>query len=57
MPKMITEAQEKLIRQLAEETGTTLYEIPKTQWGAAKKIDRLMRLKRNPRTNRWKKAL
>jgi hypothetical protein len=54
MPKLITEAQQKLIAELCQETQTTIYEQPKTQWEASRTIDKLMRLKRNPKTNLWR---
>jgi hypothetical protein len=55
MPKLITEAQQRLITELAEETGTTIYEHPKTQWEASRTIDKLMRQKRNSKTNLYLK--
>jgi hypothetical protein len=51
MMKPITEAQRRLIAELAEELGSTIYEYPKTQHGASVKIEKLMRQKRNARTN------
>ena len=51
MPKLMTEAQRRLIAELADELGSTIYEYPKTQHGASVHIDKLMRQKRNAKTN------
>jgi hypothetical protein len=55
--KPMTEAQKRLIAELAAELGSTIYEYPNTQHGASVKIDKLMRQKRNPRTNMWRRPL
>jgi hypothetical protein len=52
--KPITDAQRQLIAELAEELGSTIYVYPKTQHGASVQIGKMLRQKRNPKTNLWR---